>query len=133
MLDYLKKRKGLFVYFPLAVYWLALFIATSIPTTYIPSVGVGDKFSHFFAYLLLSVLIYLTFSLQNKFDLLNKFPGRLTILIASVYGIFDELHQMLIPGRSAEVLDWVADFLGILVGVFVTKWYLHKFGNNRVS
>lgn len=28
------------------------------------------------------------------------------------FGLFDEIHQAFVPGRSAEVLDWVADCVG---------------------
>lgn len=124
MINYLKKHKTYLVYTPLVVYWLILFIATSLPSNYVPSVGVGDKFNHFFAYMVLSVLLYFAFSFQGKYEILNKYPAIMAIIIASFYGAFDELHQMLIPGRSAEFLDWLADFLGACFGVLVSR-YVH--------
>lgn len=121
LIDFLKKNRAILIYLPLIIYWLILFIATSLPTDYIPSVGVGDKFSHFFAYMVLSVLLYFTFSLQTRSEILKKYPAIMTILVGSVYGILDELHQMLIPGRSAEFLDWIADFVGTIVGVLLAR------------
>lgn len=121
LIDFLKKNRAILIYLPLIIYWLILFIATSLPTDYIPSVGVGDKFSHFFAYMVLSVLLYFTFSLQTRSEILKKYPAIITILVGSVYGILDELHQMLIPGRSAEFLDWIADFVGTIVGVLLAR------------
>jgi VanZ family protein len=35
--------------------------------------------------------------------------------ITSGYGILDELHQLLIPGRTAEGLDMIADILGSIL------------------
>jgi len=37
--------------------------------------------------------------------------------IAACYGVFDELTQTLIPGRSADPLDWLADLAGALAGL----------------
>lgn len=127
MINFLKSNKVYLIYFPLVIYWLILFIATSIPTDYIPSVGIGDKFSHFFAYLVLSFLLYFTFILQEKFDILKRYPATFSILIASLYGIIDEFHQMLIPGRSAEFFDWVADFAGAIAGVLFAILIFKKF------
>jgi VanZ family protein len=39
--------------------------------------------------------------------------------IAAAYGAFDEVHQWFVPGRSADVLDWVADVSGALIGIGV--------------
>lgn len=127
MINYIKKNKVKFVYLPLAIYWLILFIATSLPTEYMPSVGVGDKYNHFFAYLGLGFLLYYAFSFQEKFLLLKKYPFIMAIIIASVYGIFDELHQLLIPGRSAEFLDWLADFFGAMTGVLIARFIYIRF------
>ena len=51
----------------------------------------------------------------------------MAIIIASVYGIFDELHQLLIPGRSAEFLDWLADFFGAMTGVLIARFIYIRF------
>jgi VanZ family protein len=34
---------------------------------------------------------------------------------------------MLVPGRSAELLDWLADFSGSLIGVFIIQWLLKRY------
>ena len=38
------------------------------------------------------------------------------IVIASLYGVSDEYHQMFVPGRSFDVLDMVADTIGSVIG-----------------
>ena len=65
-------------------------------------------------------------SFQNKFQLLKKYPATITVLIASLYGLFDEIHQMFVPGRSAEFLDWLADFSGSLLAVLITGYLIKK-------
>jgi VanZ family protein len=133
LLEYLRKNKIYLIYLPLGLYWIALFIATSIPTEYIPAVGVSDKLNHFFAYLVLSVLLYLTFIFQEKAPLLREYPATFTLLIGSVYGIIDELHQLLIPGRHAEVLDWIADFLGVIAGILIVKLLFLRINNKNLK
>ena len=87
---------------------------------------VSDKLLHFGAYGLLSGLLFLNLHFQNKFQLLKKYPATLTVLIASSYGFFDEIHQMFVPGRSAEFLDWLADFSGSLLAVLITGYLIKK-------
>lgn len=49
-------------------------------------------------------------------------PVRHSILlgIGAIYGMTDELHQMFVPGRSPDVLDWLADVFGLFVGYGTT-------------
>ena len=110
------------------VYWIILFVGTSIPAQSVPSLGIGgDKVVHFFAYLILSALLYLTFIFQEKLSFAQRNAILLTLAIAICYGVLDELHQMLVPGRSAELLDWIADALGAACGVLITFFLLKKF------
>jgi VanZ family protein len=88
--------------------------------------NVSDKIEHFGAYGLLSVFLYLNLYFQNRFELLKKFPATFTVLIASIYGMVDEIHQMYVPGRSAEFLDWLADFSGSLVAVLITRYLIGR-------
>lgn len=37
-------------------------------------------------------------------------------LLAAAYGATDELHQLFVPGRSAEWLDLLADAVGAVLG-----------------
>ena len=112
---------------PLIVYWIILFTATSIPAQSVPSFGIGDKFNHFFAYFILAILLYLTLSFQEKSLFLQRNAALLTIAVVLLYGVLDELHQMLIPGRSAEFLDWAADAVGAICGVLIISSLLKKF------
>jgi VanZ family protein len=45
---------------------------------------------------------------------------RLNALTAlSVFAFVDELHQVLIPGRSASLWDWAADLTGAALGLLL--------------
>ncbi len=126
MFEYLNKKKVLLVYTPLIVYWLILFIATSIPVEKLPSIGLSDKVNHLMAYFVLSVLVYLTLIFQRKSSFLFNYAPVATLIISTFYGIADELHQMLIPGRSAEVLDWVADAFGAVLGILLVYFLKNR-------
>ena len=125
MFEFLEKRKVYLVYIPLIVYWIGLLIATTIPTQSLPSFDVSDKFKHFGAFFGLSVLLSLTLLYQNKSYLFKKYFLAFTLIITSLYGLLDELHQYFIPGRYSEVLDWVADSAGAALGILFV-WYLVK-------
>lgn len=100
----------------LAIYWLILLAATSLPSSSVPSFSVSDKLQHFLAYGLLSLLLFFSLNSQKKFMLNKTKIIFFTILITISYAAFDELHQMLIPGRFCEFYDWVADSIGSLLG-----------------
>ncbi len=44
------------------------------------------------------------------------------VLIASLYGITDEIHQAFVPERTPDVLDWLVDVAGAGLGAGVLVW-----------
>ncbi len=50
------------------------------------------------------------------------------VFVSTLWGLSDEIHQALVPGRSAELADFVADFFGSAFGAGV--WFL--FSNKSV-
>ena len=126
MFEYLEKRKVLLVYAPLITYWLVLFIATTLPAERLPSLGFTDKIDHFVGYFGLAVLVNLTLIYQRKSKFLFEKAPVATVVICLFYGAVDELHQLLVPGRSAETLDWIADALGTSLGVLIIYFLITK-------
>jgi len=127
LFEFLEKRKIWLVYIPLIIYWLILFVATSMPVERLPSIGFNDKISHFIAYFGLSVLVNLTLIYQRKSRFLFEKAPIMTIFICLFYGAADEFHQMLVPGRFAETWDWVADASGVVTGVLLVVFLISKF------
>lgn len=127
MYSYLEKNKKYALHLPLIIYWIILFILTSLPSGMAITTDVSDKVNHFGAYGLLSVFLYLNLYFQNKFFILKKNPAIFTVIIASIYGALDEIHQIYVPGRSAELLDWIADLSGYIVAVIITGYLLGYF------
>lgn len=46
-------------------------------------------------------------------------------VIASAYGVFDEWHQSLVPGRYAALTDIALNIAGVAVGI----WLVARFGS----
>ena len=119
MFEYLEQRKTWLVYLPLALYWIILFTATTLPGNQLPDLHLSDKIEHFSAFFILSVLLNLALIFQRKSFVLFKYAALVTIVITLSYGAIDELHQIFIPGRSADIRDWLADSTGVILGVFI--------------
>lgn len=99
-----------------------------------PSVGEGwlvapwDKVVHATAYACLSWCYALWW---NKDVWTEKTISRIAIVVilCSLYGASDEFHQSFVPGRCMDILDWVADTTGALVGASVYAAIIRKILN----
>ncbi|UOE96563.1 VanZ family protein [Alkalihalobacillus sp. LMS39] len=76
------------------------------------------KGAHFFAYMILGILVYHALTKSNIVGV-KRFS--FTLMICVVYAITDEVHQLFIPGRSGEVTDVLIDSAGALVGIGVCQ------------
>ena len=93
------------------------------PASQMPKFDLGypfysDKFLHLFFYAVLTLLLIQGLGKQTEFIKLRLFNYRYAIIIAISYGIIIELLQLLIPGRSFDLLDILANGIGTLVGMF---------------
>jgi hypothetical protein len=115
-------RKGKKAWLP-ALLWSALiFGLSSIPGHLLPAVAGwrnADKFVHTTMYGVLGALCW--FGARGTLP-----PGRgwaaqvaVAVLLATLYGITDEAHQSLVPGRTPDVYDVIADAGGGLLGALI--------------
>lgn len=79
-----------------------------------------DKLLHFFGFLILTILLLLTF---KYYKLSNSYVS--VFLIALGIGILIEAVQIGIPEREFSLLDILADVLGIIIGS-VLVWSFRK-------
>ena len=125
----MSKLNNFFLYwFPILLYCLLIFIQSSRPSPDItPHWPYIDKVLHFTAYALLGALFLRAFNITRiKHHL--KLIIILSIILSSLYGISDEIHQSFVPFRTADAMDALADILGSIAGVYfyqtlVTKIY----------
>lgn len=97
-----------------AVAWAAVIFALSSRPRLLagPEVPGLDKAAHFGAYAILGWL------LARAADR-SALPLVVGVLLGLLYGASDEVHQMYVPGRSPDVLDWFADAAGVAAATFV--------------
>lgn len=93
------------------LFWLALigsYIFAVVPQDMAPKIGsLSDKSTHFIAFAVLTLLLRFAYSIR-WFQ---------TFLLLFVYAVFIEFSQFFTPNRSAELLDVVADVIGIVIGL----------------
>jgi VanZ family protein len=44
------------------------------------------------------------------------------VALASAYGVTDEFHQLFVPGRKSDPIDWLVDTAGALFAVLLVRW-----------
>lgn len=125
----LESKTIFYVYIPLVVYWIVLLTITSTPKYFVPKIfELQDKIEHFIAYTILAILLNLTLHFQKKSLQLAIKSSLITFLIITIYAGIDEIHQIFIPGRYADIFDWLADTIGGLFGVYYTQIFLKSAG-----
>ena len=66
-----------------------------------------------------AVLSILSLQVLNGFNVTGLWRFLLVILVAGAFGVFNELVQLLVPGRYAGLLDMGLNAFGVLIGSFV--------------
>ncbi len=112
-------KRFLKYHLPIILYLILIFILSSVPGDNLPELGfeLNDKLIHLGVYFFAYLLFYLSFSNFRKESLISGNPLVFSLIFTNLYAILDELHQALVPNRSAEFFDFVADFIGSLLGL----------------
>ena len=99
-----------------AVWMVVIFALSSIPDPGIPS-GFTTP-GHAGLYFILGALAFL--ALRGGPPPIRTVA--LAIILASLYGFTDEVHQAFVPGRMPDPLDWAWDTVGAAVGAVLLAW-----------
>lgn len=103
--------------FPLWAYALAVVVACSVPIALPRQGGLWtDKSDHFAAFLVFEILVVR--ALRSGAQSVLRRHG-VAIAISALFGAMLEGWQGLLPWRSMELLDWVADVLGAVLGAVI--------------
>ena len=105
---------------PVCAYAGVIFYLSSLshPEEHLPIVShFSDKVLHAVEYAVFGALCFRAF--QGTLNASWRgWSIPLAIVVASFYGVTDEFHQSFVPFRYSHVLDWVADTIGAILGVF---------------
>lgn len=104
---------------PAAIWAAFLFLLSSRPTIPVDLSSGIDKVGHFAAYLVLGILLAHG---TRRFS----YPAVVAIVLGMLYGASDEWHQSMVPGRTAEFGDWIADALGSIAGVALYIYFRRR-------
>ena len=100
---------------PVALYMAAIFAASAQSNPPMPA-AVSDKPLHALAYSGLAVLVFR--AVAGRLQARVTRPAAAAVLAITIgYALTDELHQMFVPGRSAESGDLLADAIGASLGL----------------
>ncbi|MFP4288793.1 MAG: VanZ family protein [Bacteroidota bacterium] len=104
----------------LTIIVLILMPSGNIPKTKLLNIPHIDKLVHFGLFFVLSILLDFGFRKQPFKSFLQKNHYTISLLFCVIFGVGTELLQFVFTsqGRSATVLDFIANFSGALAGVF---------------
>jgi VanZ family protein len=108
----------------LFIFWsILLFTLTSYPKLQPPPTGITnfDKLAHFTFYFFFALFFVKMHNPATLKLTLNK-----TLILALIVPLFDELHQIPIPGRNFSGWDIAADLLGFCLVLIIFRFRLKK-------
>lgn len=116
------KRAIFFI--PAALYYALIFYLSSKSYEVEIDILLFDKGIHIAEFALLGFLLSFGYfkSLESSF----KTKAVLIISTGIILGSLDELHQYFVPLRYSEILDVVADAVGIAIGLFIYVYLSRK-------
>jgi VanZ family protein len=109
--------KKVIFFLPAFLYYSLIFFLSSRSVNLKPYIPFMDKVIHLMEFAVLGFLLSFGFFLSLKYRL--KVKVYMTFLSGALLGALDEFHQYFVPARSTEILDWVADSLGIILGLLI--------------
>jgi len=119
-----KTAIGFWIYwFPVFSYMGIIFFLSSRSSFSFspPPIPYFDKICHLAEFAVLGYLLIRAFIHYDN-PSLNKYALLLTIIIAVLFGLTDELHQLFVPLRHSDVFDLIFDGFGALIGSFLALW-----------
>jgi len=113
--------KKILFFTPAVLYYVLIFYLSSRSYEVKISILFFDKGVHLVEFAFLGFLLSFGYFMSLKSSLMVK--AGLTFASGILLGTLDELHQYLVPLRSTEILDVLADAIGILIGLFVYFYF----------
>ena len=107
--------KRLFLWVPACVYMAVIYYASSVPGDQLPG-HFWDKLAHLLEYSVLGILFLVPLA-DGRLSRATMSAGAKAVVLSTLYGVFDEVHQAFTPERTPDARDLLADALGAALGV----------------
>lgn len=106
-------RQKIVYFLPAALYYGLIFFLSSRPNVRLPVVfPLIDKILH--------LILFTGFGLVLAYGVMKTVRRRnglaAALALGAILAVLDEIHQMFVPGRSAEILDALVDIIGAAAG-----------------
>ena len=80
-----------------------------------PDIDLVSPAAHFCEYAIFGFFLAYALGLSLK----PTFALVVAIVIGSCYGASDEIHQIFVPGRASDIMDWLVDTCGVTLGACI--------------
>lgn len=115
-------KKFAIFWLPVVAYCVIIFTLSSMPQPLPAAIEIPciDKFLHALEYGILSYLLIRALRQTQA----RPAKGALimtAVALATLYAATDEFHQMFVPGRSPDIFDLLADFIGAAITGFIKR------------
>jgi VanZ family protein len=119
-------RRPIWPWLLVAAWCLLIFVLSSVPGRNLPEMPAqnADKVVHGLVYGILGALFQR--AVGRTWRVGGPATAAIAVVLATAYGVSDELHQLLTPGRSADVYDVFADAVGAALGVLAMSILLAR-------
>lgn len=114
---------------PVVLQMAVIFVASSIPDLREIPGGVPASLGHVAGYCILGGLALRAFA-AGRLSGVSARAAAAALLLASLYGVSDELHQVVVPGRSADLADLAWDAGGAAIAV-AAGWFWRQLAAAR--
>ena len=115
---------------PWILMMIAIYIESSISNISLPDLGISftDKLAHFGVFGIMGWVLTRGMIISKV-----KYPILIAVIIGFVFAITDEWHQSKVPGRDADILDVVADLIGLIVFAYLYKLFIYFIPNKSLQ
>jgi len=108
------------------IFWLSSMSITPEPDAIRGFPGWSQE-AHFALYLVLGALLF-----RAIFAHSSKMRFSMPMVIGALYAASDEVHQYFVPGRQADMLDFMVDVAGLAFGILLVWYFFVKRVRYRV-
>ncbi len=104
-----------------ALAWMGIIFWLSSSAQTPGGIELPDKAVHFVIYAILGALLWWAVAPAGG----GQQPAgaaaaaAVIFIVGALYGASDELHQLFVPGRTADIADWATDAVGIAAIVLI--------------
>jgi len=99
---------------PAATWAVVIFVGSSLPGSAVP--GNLSAFGHLGEYAVLAILA--SWAERHRGPMK---AAMIALAFVALYGASDELHQLFVPMRMADPVDWLTDIAGACIGVTLLR------------